>query len=300
MSIEIKGVTKIYGTQKAVDDISISLKAGEICAFLGPNGAGKTTTMRMITGLLSPDTGEIFVLGENIKDNTIALRKRIGYLPENNPLYTDMYIREYLEYVARIYLSKKEVKQSVDNAIKLTGLTKEQGKKISQISKGYKQRVGLAQALIHNPDVLILDEPTTGLDPNQIVEIRELIKTVGKDKCVLLSTHIMQEVEAICDRVIIIKDGKIVADDRVDKLMHSSKSFKIIVEFTSPINEYQLSLLSSVNAVEKLDSTNKYILNSNLDIREDIYKYSVENNYIIIELKLLQDNLETIFKELTQ
>jgi ABC-2 type transport system ATP-binding protein len=299
MSIELKGVTMIYGTQKAVDNMSLSIKRGEICAFLGPNGAGKTTSMKMITGLLSPQSGEIFVMGENIKNNLIGIRKRIGYLPENNPLYTDMYIREYLLYVARMYLPRKECKQSVENVIKLTGLDKEQSKKISQLSKGFKQRVGLAQALIHNPDVLILDEPTTGLDPNQIVEIRELIKTIGKDKCVLLSTHIMQEAEAICDRIIIIKDGKIVADDTVEKVVHSSEFIKISVQFKTGIDELLLSNIEGINSIDKQED-NKYILTCNKDIREDLFQYSVEHNYVLIELQILQDKLETVFKSLTQ
>jgi ABC-2 type transport system ATP-binding protein len=299
MSIELRGVTKIYGSQKAVDNISINLKAGEICAFLGPNGAGKTTTMKMITGLIPAQSGDILVMGQNIKDNPIEIRKHIGYLPENNPLYTDMYISEYLNYVAKIYMPKKEVKESVRNAMNLTGLNKEDGKKISQLSKGFKQRVGLAQALIHNPDVLILDEPTTGLDPNQIVEIRELIKMVGKDKCVMLSTHIMQEVEAICDRVIIIKDGKIVADDTASRIVHSSKSIKIGVQFSLEINEDELSKLEGVISIEKQEDK-RFIINCNKDIREDIFLFAVAQKNILIELQLLQENLEAVFKELTQ
>lgn len=299
MSIELKGVTKIYENQKAVDNISIHLKAGEICAFLGPNGAGKTTTMKMITGLIPAESGEILVMGQDIKKNPIEIRKHIGYLPENNPLYTEMYVREYLNYVARIYLPKKEVKGSVENAIKLTGLNKEEGKKISQLSKGYKQRVGLAQALIHNPDILILDEPTTGLDPNQIVEIRELIKMVGKDKCVMLSTHIMQEVEAICDRVIIIKDGKIVADDTANKIVHSSKIIKIGVQFTKEINKDELALLDGIISIESKDNKG-FILNCSKDIRENIFLFAVTHKLTLIEIQLLQENLESVFKELTQ
>lgn len=299
MSIELKGVTKIYENQKAVDNISIHLKAGEICAFLGPNGAGKTTTMKMISGLIPAESGEILVMGQDIKKNPIEIRKHIGYLPENNPLYTEMYIREYLNYVARIYLPKKEVKESVENAIKLTGLNKEEGKKISQLSKGYKQRVGLAQALIHNPDILILDEPTTGLDPNQIVEIRELIKMVGKDKCVMLSTHIMQEVEAICDRVIIIKDGKIVADDTANKIVHSSKIIKIGIQFTKEINKDELALLDGVISIEGQEDK-RFILNCSKDIRENIFLFAVTHKLTLIEIQLLQENLESVFKELTQ
>jgi len=299
MSVEIKEITKTYGKQKAVNNISLTLKAGEITGFLGPNGAGKTTTMKMITGLLSADNGEVYVLGNNIKNNPIETRKHIGYLPENNPLYTEMYIREYLEYVANIYLPKKECKESVERVIRITGLTKEHNKKISQLSKGYKQRVGLAQALIHNPDVLILDEPTTGLDPNQIAEIRDLIREVGKDKTVLLSTHIMQEVEAICDRVIIINDGQIVADDVVTNIVNNKSELITSVQFTTTINHSKLQEIEHINSVDNLDH-NRFIIKSSEDIREEIFTFAVKNSYMLIELKLQQENLEDVFKKLTK
>jgi len=299
MSVEIKEITKTYGKQKAVNNISLTLKAGEITGFLGPNGAGKTTTMKMITGLLSADNGEVYVLGNNIKNNPIETRKHIGYLPENNPLYTEMYIREYLEYVANIYLPKKECKESVERVIRITGLTKEHNKKISQLSKGYKQRVGLAQALIHNPDVLILDEPTTGLDPNQIAEIRDLIREVGKDKTVLLSTHIMQEVEAICDRVIIINDGQIVADDVVTNIVNNKSELITSVQFTTTINHSKLQEIEHINSVDNLND-NRFIIKSSEDIREEIFTFAVKNSYMLIELKLQQENLEDVFKKLTK
>ena len=298
MSIEIKGISKSYGNQKAVDNINLSLKSGEIIGFLGPNGAGKTTTMKIITGLISSDMGEVYILGKNIKENPIDTRKHIGYLPENNPLYTDMYIREYLEYVSDMYMPKNKNVELVNNAISITGLSKEQHKKISQLSKGYKQRVGLAQALIHNPDILILDEPTTGLDPNQISEIRDLIREVGKDKTVLLSTHIMQEVEAICDRVVIINEGKIVADDIVTNIVNNIKETFISVEFTSPID---LNKLYKINYIKSIQNTfaNKYLIKSSIDIREEIFLFAVKNNYTMLELKQEHENLESIFRKLT-
>lgn len=217
MSIQVKALTKIYGAQRAVNGITFSLKKGEIVGFLGPNGAGKSTTMKMITGYLPPTSGEASVLGFDIQKQPLEVRKRVGYLPEANPLYYDMYVREYLEFSAGIH-KLSQAGQAIEEMVRITGLSKEAHKKIGALSKGYKQRVGLAQAMLHNPDVLILDEPTSGLDPNQIVEIRELIATIGKEKTVLLSTHIMQEVQAMCKRVIIINNGSIVADDYIDVL----------------------------------------------------------------------------------
>lgn len=298
MSIEIKGITKSYGTQKAVDNISLSLRSGEIIGFLGPNGAGKTTTMKIITGLISSDMGKVYILGKDINDNPIECRKHIGYLPESNPLYSEMYIREYLKYVADIYMPNNKNIEIVNNAISITGLSKEQHKKIHQLSKGYKQRVGLAQALIHNPDILILDEPTTGLDPNQISEIRELIREVGKDKTVLLSTHIMQEVEAICDRVIIINEGKIVADDIVENIINHYNGTLTSVEFTSPIDLCKINKIQNVKNTKKI-SNNKYLITSSKDIRKELFLLAVKNNYTIIELKHHHENLDSIFRKLT-
>jgi ABC-2 type transport system ATP-binding protein len=225
MSIKVSGLTKVYGTQVAVDHISFELKKGEIVGFLGPNGAGKSTTMKMITGYLPFTDGKASVAGFDIESQSMEVRKRVGYLPEANPLYYDMYVREYLEFTAGIH-QLKNAKQHIETIITHTGLSKEAHKKIGALSKGYKQRVGLAQAMLHNPDVLILDEPTSGLDPNQIVEIRELIKTIGKEKTVLLSTHIMQEVEAMCSRVIIINNGKIVADDTIENLLSGKQNLE--------------------------------------------------------------------------
>jgi ABC-type multidrug transport system, ATPase component len=225
MSIVVSSLTKIYGTQKAVDNISFELKKGEIVGFLGPNGAGKSTTMKMITGYLPPTSGNISVCGYDVLDKPMEVRKRVGYLPEANPLYFDMYVREYLELSAGIH-KLDNVKNRIEEMITLTGLTKEAHKKIGMLSKGYKQRVGLAQAMLHNPDVLILDEPTSGLDPNQIVEIRDLILRIGKEKTVLLSTHIMQEVEAMCSRVIIIASGNVVADDSLGNLRKGNQSLE--------------------------------------------------------------------------
>jgi len=299
MSVEIKNITKSFGTQKAVNNLSISFKAGEITGFLGPNGAGKSTTMKIITGLIAPDCGNVSVMGKDIKRETLEARKHIGYLPENNPLYTDMYVREYLEYVARIYMPRKEVKASVENSIHITGLAKEQHKKIQQLSKGYKQRVGLAQALLHDPDVLILDEPTTGLDPNQISEIRDLIRKVGKNKTVMLSTHIMQEVEALCDRVVIINDGKIISDDKVSNIVNNSSDINISIHFTSQIDINKLQNLEFINNVNNCGN-NEFIITAQKDIREDLFKFAVNHNYILTKLNLLHENLESIFKKLTK
>ena len=230
MSVRVENLTKVYGDQKAVDNISFSIKKGEIVGFLGPNGAGKSTTMKMITGYLPSTTGSAFVCDVNVQDYPLEIQKRIGYLPESNPLYMDMYVREYLEFLTGVHQLGAKSETRITEIIEQTGLQVEQHKKIGSLSKGYKQRVGIAQAMIHNPEVLILDEPTSGLDPNQIIEIRDLIKTFGKEKTVILSTHIMQEVEAMCDRVIIINKGKIVADDTLVniQLNHKDKSLEEI------------------------------------------------------------------------
>lgn len=232
MSISIKNLVKSYGTQRAVDDISFEIPSGEIVGFIGPNGAGKSTTMKVITGFLSDFEGEVLVEGKDVRKNPIEVKKIIGYLPEHNPLYLDMYVREYLLFVAKTYGIKDNVETVVDEIIERVGLSKEQHKKISMLSKGYRQRVGLASVMVHNPKVLILDEPTTGLDPNQLVDIRNLIETEGKSKTVMLSTHIMQEVEAICDRVIIINNGKIVANDTPENLKKDKSLEQVFHELT--------------------------------------------------------------------
>jgi len=239
MSIKVKNITKLYGKQKALDNVSFEIESGEIVGFLGPNGAGKSTMMKIITGFIPANKGEVFVNDLNADENSLEIRKHVGYLPEHNPLYLDMYVKEYLAFVASLHLPKKEIKSRVAEIIDKTGLQIEQNKKIGALSKGYRQRVGLAQALIHDPDVLILDEPTTGLDPNQIIEIRNLIAETGKEKTVMLSTHIMQEVEAICDRIIIIDKGKIVADDQTQNIKQDKADAKItiIVEFNKEVFE---------------------------------------------------------------
>src|SRR6478609_4612301 len=242
MSIEVKNLLKVYGEQKAVNDISFKVGKGEIVGFLGPNGAGKSTTMKIITGYLEKTSGEAFVCGMNVADQPLETKKKIGYLPELNALYYDMYVREYLAFVAEIHKVENQ-KSKIESVIELTGLTVESKKKIGQLSKGYKQRVGLAAALIHDPEVLILDEPTTGLDPNQIIEIREVIKKQGKDKTVLFSSHILQEVEAICDRVIIINKGELVADSRVEDLKQNVQSNRVAVTFSTKINKEKLEAL---------------------------------------------------------
>lgn len=229
MSITISNLTKTYGSQKAISDISFEAVNNEIVGFLGPNGAGKSTTMKIVTGYLKADSGEVAVDGINVNKNPLAVKKRIGYLPEGNPLYHEMYVREYLEFIAGLHQIKKGIKNRIEEVIELTGLTVESNKKTGQLSKGYKQRVGLAAALIHNPDVLILDEPTSGLDPNQIIEIRQVIKDLGKNKTVLFSSHILQEVESVCDRVVIINKGTIVANDTLSNLRTSNKAYHIVV-----------------------------------------------------------------------
>src|SRR3954453_8807317 len=253
MSLEVSHLLKIYGTQKAVNDISFRIGKGEIVGFLGPNGAGKSTTMKMITGYLQPDGGSATGCGTDRVSEPLAVKKKIGYLPEANPLYYDMYVKEYLQFVAGVH-GLKNIKEAVDRVIALTGLTPESKKKTGQLSKGYKQRVGLAAALVHNPEVLILDEPTSGLDPNQIIEIRNVIKNQGKDKTVLFSSHILQEVEAICDRVIIINKGMLVADDKLSNLQQRGSTNFVKVTFKEPLEAEWLNRLKGVVSVNKLDT----------------------------------------------
>src|SRR6187401_1508803 len=252
MSIEVKNLLKVYGEQKAVNNISFKVDKGEIVGFLGPNGAGKSTTMKIITGYLEQSGGEAYVCGKNVSDDPLATKRKIGYLPELNALYYDMYVREYLGFVAEVHQVENQ-KTKIENVIELTGLTVESKKKIGQLSKGYKQRVGLAAALIHDPEVLILDEPTSGLDPNQIVEIREVIKQQGKDKTVLFSSHILQEVEAMCDRVIIINKGEIVANDKLSNLQKGNKDLHIVVvNFKEPVDKALFDRIGNADSVEQL------------------------------------------------
>lgn len=298
MSIEVKNVYKYYGEQAAVKGISFSVKSGEIVGFLGPNGAGKSTTMKMITGFIPVSSGEIFVSGMPVGTDQLKPQKKIGYLPENNPLYLEMYVKEYLDFVARIYkISNRS--DRVKQMINAVGLEIEQNKKIGALSKGYRQRVGIAQAMIHDPEVLILDEPTSGLDPNQLIEIRELIKSIGKEKTLMLSTHIMQEAEAICDRVVILSKGEIVADTPTNMLhSHSSDVKCVFVEFDGDVTK---SLLSKILGVTKIQQREDgWLLYSNTDDpRANISRFSQENNLLILTLQLEQKSLSSVFKDLT-
>ncbi len=299
MSIEVKNLYKYYGEQAAVRDVSFSVKKGEIVAFLGPNGAGKSTTMKIMTGFMPASEGEVEICGIKVDIDKLETRRLIGYLPENNPLYTDMYVREYLEFVGRIY-KIKNLKARVAEMITAVGLDVEQHKKIGALSKGYRQRVGLAQAIIHDPEVLILDEPTTGLDPNQLVEIRELIRNIGKEKTVILSTHIMQEVEAICDRVIIISKGQIVADDNAKTLQQELEHQTVYVEFDAKVSKAQLSKIPGVSKVEALE--NGWLIESVTleDLRKAVAQYAQKENWLILTLRVDQKSLEEVFKELTK
>jgi ABC-2 type transport system ATP-binding protein len=301
MSIEVKNLLKVYGEQKAVNDISFKVGKGEIVGFLGPNGAGKSTTMKIITGYLEKTSGEAFVCGMNVADQPLETKKKIGYLPELNALYYDMYVREYLAFVAEIHKIENQ-KSKIESVIELTGLTVESKKKIGQLSKGYKQRVGLAAALIHDPEVLILDEPTSGLDPNQIIEIREVIKKQGKDKTVLFSSHILQEVEAICDRVIIINKGELVADDKLGNLrQHSSSSNTVKVSFKESIDKSWLEQLPATKSVNKIDANNWQLATDNPEqLRKQIFELSLLHNLNIVSLQSDSQSLEDVFRSLTQ
>ena len=298
MSIIIQGLTKIYGTQRAVDDISLSINKGEIVGFLGPNGAGKSTTMKIITGYLAADAGTASVCGIDVAKNPIATKKKIGYLPEANPLYYDMYVREYLAFIAGVH-SVPNIKDAVEKVITLTGLTLESRKKTGQLSKGYKQRVGLAAALIHSPEVLILDEPTSGLDPNQIIEIRNVIKEQGKDRTVLFSSHILQEVEAICDRIIIINKGKIVADDRLRNLTGNKPSNNVVIELQELVDE---SIFEGMPIPMKASDTKWIFTTDNPEIlRKKLMETVLKHNLNIVSLHNESNiNLEDVFRHVTQ
>ena len=301
MSVIVKNLTKVYDTQVAVNDLSFEAHKGEILGFLGPNGAGKTTTMKMITCFVPPTSGSITVCGHDVQSNSIEVRKKIGYLPEHNPLYKDMYVREYLNFVAGLH-KVPNAKAKVEEMIERTGLTRERAKIIGSLSKGYRQRVGLAQALIHDPEVLILDEPTSGLDPNQLVDIRQLIQEVAKEKTVIFSSHIMQEVEAICDRVIIINRGVLVANDTLNGLHKQiSKEVHILVEFAKGSSVAALSKIKGVQNVEALGE-NKYRLSNNnaYDMRGDIFQYAVKEGLILLQLQQELYDIEDIFQKLTK
>lgn len=300
MSISVSNLTKIYGPQKAVDDISFTVGNNEIVGFLGPNGAGKSTTMKIITGYLAADSGSVIVNGINVNTDALEAKKQIGYLPEGNPLYYEMYVREYLEFIAGIHKLKSGIKKRIEEVIDVTGLRLESNKKTGQLSKGYKQRVGLAAALIHDPKVLILDEPTTGLDPNQIVEIRQLIKELGKNKTVLFSSHILQEVESICDRIVIINKGKIVANDTLKNLQSFNKSAHVVlVEFGEKIN---MNLLKNLDAVENAEENgNQYQLQTSdpEKVKKLLLEFSLQNNLDILSLQTKNKSLEEVFRNLT-
>jgi len=301
MSVETRHITKLFGKQKALDEVSFSIKKGELVGFLGPNGAGKSTMMKIITGFMPSDSGEVFINGQKIVSKNLEIRKNIGYLPENNPLYTDLYVKEFLEITGGFY-KLKNTKQRVAEMVELTGLGDEQHKKIRALSKGYRQRVGLAQALIHDPSVLILDEPTTGLDPNQLEEIRNLIREISREKTVMFSSHIMQEVEAVCNRVIIINKGKIVADAGINEIKAGKliSNQVVLAEFSAPVELKKLLVVEGVKSA---------VLNRNLweiessgsqDIRPAIFKFAVENNLTLLTLHEKKQNLENVFHQITQ
>ena len=302
MSVKVESVTKMYGDQAALHNVSFEASHGQVVGFLGPNGAGKSTMMKIITCFLPQTKGKITVEGFDVNDQPLEVRRLVGYLPENNPLYLDMYVKEYLSFMAGIHLHSSIVSKRVTEMVEITGLGVEQKKKIGALSKGFRQRVGLAQAMIHHPKVLILDEPTSGLDPNQLKEIRALIKDIGREKTVILSTHIMQEVEAICNRVIIINKGKIVADDDTRILQQKTASgYHILVEFNKKADLALLNNLNGVTGVEMI-SANLYRITSNgeLDIRQDLFKFAVDHQLAVITLQQESNSMESIFQILTK
>jgi len=302
MSIHVKNITKTYGEQKALNDVSFEVGSGQVVGFLGPNGAGKSTMMKIITCFVPQTGGTVSVCGFDITEQSLEVRKKVGYLPEHNPLYPEMYVKEYLDFVAGVYKMSGNRKKRISEMVELTGLQVEQKKKIGALSKGYRQRVGLAQAMIHNPEVLILDEPTSGLDPNQLVEIRELIKNIGKEKTVMLSTHIMQEVEAICDRVIIINKGKIVANETTEIIQQKSSGENIVIaEFDKDVSRLDLSCITGVKRVMLVKgNTWKIYSASQEDIRPAIFKFAVDNKLMVLSLQKEEQSLEEVFHQLTR
>ena len=302
MSIKIENIVKSYGAQLALNSVSFEVNTGEVAGFIGPNGAGKTTLMKIICGILLPDSGDVMVNGKSVTEDSFQVRKILGFLPENNPLYPEMYITEYLEYIAGIYKSRKSFKNRIEEIIELTGLRPEISKIIGQLSKGYRQRVGIAQALLHDPDILILDEPTTGLDPNQIIEIRNLISSVGREKTVLLSTHIMQEVEAICDRVIIINKGEIIANDIPSELKTVGDQMfqSVIVEFDRVVALDALQEIAGKDMLKKVNEQTWVIqYEGKTDIRPTIFNFAVKNNLTVLSMQKVDKRLEDVFRELT-
>ncbi len=299
MSVQLELVTKAYGNQRALDNVSVTVNSGEIVGILGPNGAGKSTMMKIITGFISPDRGIVRVNGVLVGEHSLGIRRQIGYLPENNPLYTDLYIEEYLKYVAGLY-KLKTINKRVKEIIELTGLEVEKHKKIGELSKGYRQRVGIAQALIHDPSVLILDEPTSGLDPFQLVEIRQLIRNISKNKTVILSTHIMQEVEALCDRIIIINRGRIVATDSPENIKKRSTAVSqtILVEFQEIFPPESLLNIEGVTDIKPGTDNTFLVYGNDKDLRSSIFHFAVANGLTILTLKREESTLENVFLEI--
>lgn len=302
MSITVSNISKRYGEQLALDQVTFSIKPGEIVGLLGPNGAGKSTMMKIITCFIPPSSGEASVYGFDIREQSLEVRKKVGYLPENNPLYTDMYIKEYLEFVAGIHQLGKNTAKRVKEMMEVTGLMPEKGKKIGALSKGFRQRVGLAQAMIHNPDVLILDEPTSGLDPNQLVDIRNLIAEIGKQKTVMLSTHIMQEVEAMCSRAIIINHGKIVADNSTGQLLKNADSTEhVLVEFDKDVKAEVLKSIKGVMSVKHITGYTWLVESAkDLDVRQEIFRFAVDNGLAVLSMQKRSSRLEDVFQQLTK
>jgi ABC-2 type transport system ATP-binding protein len=300
MSVKVSELVKIYGAQRAVNDISFEAKQGEVLGFLGPNGAGKSTTMKIITGYLPQSAGTVTVCGFDVSAQTMEARARIGYLPEHNPLYKDMYVREYLQFTAGLH-GLKDGEKRAETMIERTGLTSHRHKQIGELSKGYRQRVGLAQAMLHDPEVLILDEPTSGLDPNQIVEIRQLIKDLGREKTVILSTHILSEVEAVCDRAVIINQGKIVADASIAELKSRSAGEQVFnVEFNAEVALQLLKAIPNVKSV-KPNGPKRWQLTAagQHDIRPDVFKFAVEHQLVVLEMQQSTHSVEEVFQQLT-
>lgn len=302
MSIKVSNLSKVYGSQRAVDDISFEVNKGEVLGFLGPNGAGKSTTMKILTCFIPQTSGSANVCGFDTTTSPLEVAKKIGYLPESNPLYYDMYVREYLEFMAGLHKLGKNTSQRIDEMIEVTGLTAERKKKVAQLSKGYKQRVGLAQAMLHNPEVLILDEPTSGLDPNQLIEIRSLIKQLGKNKTVIFSSHIMQEVQAVADRVIIINKGKIVADDSTENLQNRiANEIIVTAEFKQNVERSLLGNIKGVKNYEQLkDGKWSFVSQGGKDVREEIFNFAKEKNLTLLHLNKEEFSLEEVFKQLTK
>jgi ABC-2 type transport system ATP-binding protein len=302
MSVKVEGLTKIYGAQRAVDDISFEVNRGEVLGFLGPNGAGKSTTMKILTCFIPQSAGTATVCGHDVAAEPLEVTKKIGYLPESNPLYLDMYVREYLEFMAGLHKLGINTARRINEMIEVTGLTEERKKKVGQLSKGYRQRVGLAQAMLHDPEVLILDEPTSGLDPNQLVEIRSLIKQLGQNKTVIFSSHIMQEVQAVASRVIIISKGKIVADDLTENLQNRmGNEIVVTAEFKQPVEKGMLAAIKGVRSFElKKDGKWNFVSDGNNDIREEIFNFAKEKNLTLLHLNKEEYSLEEVFKQLTR